>query len=244
VLELTTFSIVARCPRTQMLGVAVSTALPAVGSLCPFAKAGVGAIASQAFVNPYLGLDGLRLLEDGLDAETVLERLLSDDPDRAVRQLGVVDRDGSSAAFTGNECRPWFGHITGDGFTVQGNLLVGEETIAAMAHVYKETGDEELPERLMLVLEAGQAGGGDSRGRQSAAMVVVNEEEYPFLSLRVDDDPDPVAELRRVFETAKVQLLPFMEMLPTRARPEGNADESVIEMVLKPPAERTTPQRT
>lgn len=221
-----------------MLGVAVSTAVPGVGGLCPFAKANVGAIATQSWVNPYLGLDGLRLLEQGLDAQATLDRLLAEDPGRDDRQLGIVDRDGSSAAFSGDDCTGWFGHRTGRDYAVQGNMLVGEETIAEMERAFVESADDDLSERLMKALEAGQAAGGDKRGRQSAALYVVKSEEFAYVNLRVDEHAEPVGELRRVFEVSKQQLMPFMDMLPSRDNPLGRENPDVTEMILRPPAER------
>ncbi|MCS6927316.1 MAG: DUF1028 domain-containing protein [Candidatus Binatia bacterium] len=222
----TTFSIVARCPRTGMVGVAVCTAVPAVGSLCPFGKSQVGAIATQAFVNPYLGIDGLRLLEDGLSATEALERLLASDPGREVRQLSIVDRHGQAAAFTGQRCLPWHGHYIGDGYAVAANMMVDETTVAAMARAFEHNRDDELPERLLKALEAGDATGGDYRGRQSAALLVYHTEAYPYCSLRVDEHRQPVAELRRIFEISRQQLFPFIAMLPTRAQPQGSTDTS------------------
>jgi uncharacterized Ntn-hydrolase superfamily protein len=236
--ELNTFSIAARCPRTGMLGVAVATALPGVGALCPFAKAGVGAIASQSMVNPYLAIDGLRLLEQGVGPAEVLDRLVSQDPVRGLRQVGIVDASGASAAWSGEECAEWFGHRTGPDYAVQGNLLVSEATLEAMTSTFEQTADEDLRERLMKVLEAGQSAGGDSRGRQSAALYVVRNEEYPYLDLRVDEHTDAVGDLRRVLEIAKRQLYPFIELLPTRANPSGQEDDEVLEMLLRSPRER------
>lgn len=223
-LKLNTFSITARCPRTGEFGVAVSTKVPAVGSLCPFARADVGAIASQSFVNPYLGIWGLQHLAEGLSAEETLGKLLASDPDAQKRQLAVVDRDGRAAAFTGTECDTWNGHRTGDGYAVAGNMLVGRETIDAMAVAFEAKAGESLAERLLSALEAGQQAGGDKRGRQSAALYVVATEEYPLLDLRVDEHQDPVRELRRVYEVVKVQLLPLMRMLPTKENPAGTFD--------------------
>ena len=134
--QLNTFSIAARCPRTGMMGVAVSTAVPAVGGICSYIKEGVGAIATQSWVNPYLGIDGLKLLEQGLSAEETLTKLLAEDPGRDDRQMGIVDAQGRVAAHTGASCVTYAGHILGDGFTVQGNMLVGAETINAMAAAY------------------------------------------------------------------------------------------------------------
>ena len=214
--QLNTFSIAARCPRTGMLGVAVSTAVPAVGGICSYIKEGVGAIATQSWVNPYLGIDGLKLLEQGLSAEETLARLLADDAGRDDRQIGIVDAQGRAAAHTGATCVDWAGHIIGEGFSVQGNMLVGAETVSAMAKAAAASEAFDLTERLMLVLEAGQAAGGDKRGKQSAALKVFHQEAYPWLDIRVDEHRNPVAELRRIFEIAKHQLLPFTKGMPTR----------------------------
>jgi uncharacterized Ntn-hydrolase superfamily protein len=237
-LELTTFSIAARCPRTGMFGVAVSTAVPGVGGICPFLCAAIGAVSTQSWVNPYLGIDGIGLLAEGLSAEAALDKLIADDPGRDVRQVGLVDRNGQSAAWSGKDCTAWFGHITGADYAVQGNMLVGEPTIKAMAETFEGAVGLDLPERLLTVLEAGQAAGGDKRGRQSAALKVVHQEEYPYLDLRVDEHRHPVAELRRVFEVARHQYLPFVVGMPTRANPLGNLPERVGAMLLTPPPYR------
>ena len=236
--RLSTFSIAARCPRHGMFGVAVSTAVPGVGSLCPFARAGVGAVATQSWVNPYLGINGLRLLAQGLSASAALERLMAEDPGRSVRQLGLVDKNGASAAWSGPECVSWFGHITGPNFTVQGNMVVGEETIRAMADAFGRSESLDLPERLLVALEAGQAAGGDKRGKQSAALLVVHTEEYPYCELRVDEHRYPVAELRRVYEVARHQLLPFVRGLPTRENPLEGIGPDVQTLLLTPPPYR------
>jgi uncharacterized Ntn-hydrolase superfamily protein len=235
VLELNTFSISARCARTGMLGVAVSTAVPGVGGICPFVRSGTGAISTQSWVNPYLGIDGIRLLTEGSTAEQALDRLIAADPGRDVRQLGIVDGKGGSAAWSGRECTSWFGHITGPNFAVQGNMLIGEATIQSMAEAFKRTEALDLPERLLVVLEAGQVAGGDKRGRQSAALLVHDREEYPYLSLRVDEHRHPVAELRRVFEVARHQLLPFIKGLPTRNDPLGGLPQNVVDLLMTPP---------
>ena len=166
---LSTFSISARCARTGMLGVAVSTAVPGVGGICPFVRPGVGAVSTQAWVNPYLGLDAIELLAQGKSAERAVGEVIDADPGRAVRQLGVVDAEGRSSAWTGEECVDWAGQKTGTDVSIQGNMLVGPATIEAMFENFAASEDESLPERLVKVLEAGQAAGGDKRGRQSAA---------------------------------------------------------------------------
>ncbi len=233
-----TFSIAARCPETGMLGVAVSTAVPAVGAICCFGAPGVGAIATQSWVNPYLGIDGVELLKQGMGADEVVERLISKDPGRDVRQLGIVDAKGNSASYSGTQCTSWFGHRTGLGYTIQGNMLVGAATLQAMEGRFTSTEGADFPERLVSSLEAGQAAGGDKRGRQSAAVKIWNTEEYPFLDLRVDEHAEPVDELRRVFEVARRQLLPFVKMMPTRQDPVGGHDAEVEKFILLSPQER------
>ena len=207
-----TFSIVAFDSVTGDLGVAVQSKFFAVGSVVPWARAGVGAVASQAFGNPTYGPRGLDLLAQGMYPDSVIQRLLADDPQREQRQVGIVDTSGRSAAFTGSECLPWAGHFVGRHFAVQGNILVSEETVQAMARAFHET-DDMLGERLMRALEAGQEAGGDSRGMQSAAIVIVRTGggyggyTDRYCDLRVDDHKNPIAELRRVFTVWKVQAL-------------------------------------
>ncbi|PWK14288.1 DUF1028 domain-containing protein [Tumebacillus permanentifrigoris] len=204
--DLNTFSIVARDPMTGRFGVAVTTKAFAVGSLCPFAKSGVGAIATQARVNPTLGPKGLRLLEHGLSAEETLEALLADDPGRQYRQLGIVDKYGHAIAYTGEETNAWTGHIIGDSFTVQGNLLTGEEVVQAVAATYSAS-TASFEQRLIAALVAGQHAGGDKRGKQSAALLIVDEDEFPYVDIRVDDNPEPLKELQRLYNIHKNGLL-------------------------------------
>lgn len=227
--QLNTFSIAARCSRTGMLGVAVSTAVPAVGGICSYIKEGVGAIATQSWVNPYLGIDGLKLLEQGLSAEDTLTKLLADDPGRDDRQMGIADAQGRVAAFTGASCVTYAGHILGNGFTVQGNMLVGAETINAMAAAANASEASDLTERLMLVLEAGQAAGGDKRGKQSAALRIHGDEDYAELDLRVDDHAEPIAELQRLYEVSLQRFQPFVGCLAGRHNPTGELDRARIE---------------
>ncbi|MFT7440387.1 MAG: putative Ntn-hydrolase superfamily protein [Glaciecola sp.] len=234
-IELNTFSIAARCSRSGMLGVAVSTAVPAVGAICSYVKSGVGAIATQSWVNPYLGIDGLKLLEAGKSAQEALDELIAADPRRDDRQLGIVDAQGRAASHTGASCVDWAGHEIGEGFSVQGNMLVGAATVEHMARAAENSRPLDLPERLMLVLEAGQAAGGDKRGKQSAALKVFNVEEYPWLDLRVDEHRNPVAELRRVLGVARHQLLPFVGGMPSRKDPMGELPAAVTDMLMTPP---------
>jgi uncharacterized Ntn-hydrolase superfamily protein len=211
-----TFSIAARDPQTGWLGVATSSKALAAGAMVPYVKLGVGAIASQSFANPYLGIDGLALLGDGLPAERVIERLIEGDAGRDLRQLGIVDKDGRPAAYTGQRCIPWAGHVTGGGYVCLGNILVGDGVVKAMAEAYERSAGEPLYERLMVALEAGQDAGGDRRGRQSAGIRVIADEEYPWCDVRVDDHEHPVAELRRVLEVYKVEEIPFLQASPRR----------------------------
>jgi uncharacterized Ntn-hydrolase superfamily protein len=237
-LELNTFSIVARCPRTSMLGVAVSTAVPAVGAMCPYVKAGVGAVSTQSWVNPYLAIKALQLMEGGKSAQDALAAALATDDAKDLRQIGVVDARGRAAAWSGPSCTSWFGHIVGTDFAVQGNMLVGAATIDAMAQAFLMHPDSTLAERLLLALEQGQAAGGDKRGTQSAALRVHSTEEYALLDLRVDEHEQPVPELRRVYEIAKLQLLPFVQGMPKRGEIAVALPQSVSDMLLKAPSDR------
>jgi uncharacterized Ntn-hydrolase superfamily protein len=237
-MELNTFSIVAHCARSGMLGVAVSTAVPAVGSMCPFVKAGVGAVSTQSWVNPYLAIEALRLMEDGKSGPEALQAVLANDAARDLRQIGIVDARGRAAAWTGEACTTWCGDIVEPHFAVQGNMLMGEATIAAMARAFRASAASDLAERLLRALEAGQGAGGDKRGKQSAALRVHHTEEYPLVDLRVDEHAQPVAELRRVYEIAKLQLLPFVQGMPKRGQAAGAVPEAVTSMLLKSPPQR------
>ena len=187
-----------------MLGVCVSTAIPAVGSRVPHVEAGVGAIATQANTNILYGINGLKLLKTGLSPQAALETMLKEDPDRESRQVLILDKNGRTAAFTGKETIGWKGHLVGRDYAVAGNMLVSGKVIEAMAQTF-ESSEGELVERLMEALEAGQKAGGDKRGRVSAALVVASQKRgtTPILDLRVDKHPDPVRELRRIFETRR-----------------------------------------
>ena len=198
-----TFSIVGFDPETNSLGVAVQSKFLAVGSIVPWARAGVGAVATQAMANYNYGLRGLELMGSGETADETVEGLTSADEDREHRQIGVVDGRGRAATFTGSECFEWAGGATGEYYAAQGNILVGGETVEAMARTYRET-QGDLATRLLSALDAGQAAGGDSRGKQSAALLVVREgggyggDNDRVVDLRVDDHPDPIRELVRI----------------------------------------------
>ena len=186
-------------------GVATQSKFLAVGSVVPWATPHVGAVATQSYANPRYGPDGLRLLGEGLSAVEVVERLTADDDDREQRQLGIVDGEGRAATYTGAECHAWAGGRTGSCYAAQGNILVSGATVDALAETFEATNAMTLAERLLDCLDAAEAAGGDSRGRQSAALLVVERDGgYAALSdtlvdLRVDDHPDPLGELRRLF---------------------------------------------
>lgn len=208
-----TFSIVARDTRTGELGIAVQSKFLAVGAVVPWAKAGVGAIATQSFANTSYGPRGLELLASGLSAEEALAQLLSDDAEQASRQVGIVSPQGKPASFTGEDCFPWAGGVVGEDYACQGNILVGEETVQAMARTFEQTGGA-LCDRLVAALAAGQRAGGDSRGQESAALLVVREGggyggfNDRFIDLRVDDSPQPIEELQRILQLHKLYFFP------------------------------------
>jgi uncharacterized Ntn-hydrolase superfamily protein len=200
-----TFSIVAADPEKGDWGVAVASKFPAVGAVVPYAKAGVGAVATQAWANVSYGPDGLAMLAAGTSAEESLDALLAGDEGRDDRQAGVVDAKGGATTFTGSGCMDWAGGVAGEGFAAQGNILVGEAVIRELARAFTETHGD-LCDRLLAALLAGDAAGGDRRGRQSAALLVVREGggyeggNDRYVDVRVDDHPEAPTELARVFE--------------------------------------------
>ncbi|RRV25806.1 DUF1028 domain-containing protein [Pseudomonas sp. ALS1279] len=223
-----TFSIVARCPRSGQFGVAAATAMPAVGKLLSHAAAGAGAVATQAQVNPYLGLDGLALLRQGLSAKEVLERLKDTDPCMELRQCALIDAQGDSLCWTGDKCLPWAGSLSGEQFSVQGNRLVGPQVLDAVAEAFRHAEKRPLIERLIEALAAGDRCGGDRHGESSAVIYVVDQEEYPLWDIRVDHNLDPVAELRRLHKVFAREVLPEILAMPTRDNPAGLAAEDSV----------------
>jgi uncharacterized Ntn-hydrolase superfamily protein len=202
-----TFSIVGFDPATGELGVAVQSKFFGVGSVVPWAKAKVGAIATQSYANVAYGPEGLALLEGGQNASNVAHSLTAADSKAARRQLGIVDAKGNAASFTGDQCQPWAGHKIGKNFCVQGNILAGPEVMDAMASAYEAAQKKEateLSDWLTAALQAGQSAGGDKRGKQSAALLVVRENagyaggNDRFIDLRVEDHPEPIEELARL----------------------------------------------
>jgi uncharacterized Ntn-hydrolase superfamily protein len=206
-----TFSIAARCPRTRMFGIGIATSSIAVAARCLYAKAGIGAIATQASTDPRLGITGITLLEMGFSAPKVLAELKASDPYIEKRQLSIVDKDGRSVCHTGAENREWCGHVNGQNFAAAANMVVGERVVKAMAERFGSTPDLPLEERLLSAIEAGHDAGGEAGGEHSAGLFVVDREVFARVDLRVDEHATAVAELRRVFEAYRPLIDYFQE---------------------------------
>ena len=232
-----TFSIVAYDPQRQEWGVAVQSKFMAVGAVVPWARADAGAVATQSYANLSYGPDGLNLMQSGLVAEETILRLTGPDEQRDLRQVGVVDKQGRAAVYSGKGCYDWAGHIVGEGFTCQGNILV-PGTVEAMAATFEEArrGEGELADWLVAALAAGQAAGGDSRGRQAAAVLVVREkggyggETDRYLDLRVDDDAFPI---RRLQQLVKMHHLYFGEVDPDKVIPIAEIADDLQALVYR-----------
>jgi len=223
-----TWSIVAR-DAGGAFGVAVSSRFFAVGMLCAHARSGVGALATQALVNPHYGPWGLDLLSQKLLPSEVIKKITEKDQGRDHRQVHMIDAQGRIAAHTGSACVDWCGHLAGEGFSVAGNMLAGPQVLEETAGSYQKNHSMEFAQRLLSALQAGEAAGGDKRGKQAAALRIHTTEDYPFLDIRVDDHADPIAELRRLYEKSLERFQPFSACLPSRARPAGITDRAVIE---------------
>lgn len=224
-----TWSIVARDEKTGHFGVAVSTCAFAVGARVPFIATGIGAIATQSFVNPFYGYRGLELLRAGAKAEDVIRILTEADDGRSQRQVHVQDRFGNIAAYTGDGCVDWCGHTIHKTFSVAGNMLAGPAVVDETARVFGERKDLPFAQRLLAALKAGEAAGGDKRGKQSAAMLIHDEEEYPLIDIRVDDHTDPIGELARLEEVSRGRYMHYRKFMPSRENPSGVTDRAEIE---------------
>jgi uncharacterized Ntn-hydrolase superfamily protein len=224
-----TWSIIARDDSTGQFGIAVATRSFAVGARVPHIAAGIGAIATQALVNPYYGIDGLKLLRESRKPRDVIDTLLAADAGYQSRQVHIMDASSRIAAHTGSDCVAWCGHIEGDGFSIAGNMLVGASVLDDTARAYVE--GERLPfaQRLIAAMHAGEAAGGDKRGRQSAALVIYGDEEWSALDLRVDDHADPLAELERLEQVSRERWVHFRKYLPSRKNPAGVTDRAIID---------------
>ncbi len=226
-----TWSIIARDKATGRTGIIVATKFFAVGSRVPHLKTGVGAVASQAFVNPFYGPQGLALLQAGAAPEDVVKLLTKADEGRDHRQLHVMDRDGRFAAYTGAACVDWCGHCVHDhdGFSVAGNMLAGPEVIAETARIYDVSMDLPFARRLIAAMKAGEAAGGDKRGKQSAALLIHDDQDYSLLDLRVDDHADPLAELGRLEGIARERWVHFRRFMPSRENSSGLVDRATLD---------------
>ena len=226
-----TWSIIARDSSTGRFGIAVATRFFAVGARVPHIAAGIGAVATQALVNPYYGIDGLTLLRAGKSPRETIDLLKAGDSGHASRQVHIMDASGRIAAYTGPECVDWCGHVEGDGFSIAGNMLTGaavlDDTAAAFAHA-------KLPfaQRLIAAMRAGEAAGGDKRGKQSAALLIHGSEEWSDLDLRVDDHADPLSELERLEAVSRERWVHFRPFLPTRKNPGGVTDRNIIDAAV------------
>lgn len=228
-----TWSIIARDPAIGAFGIAVTTRSLAVGGLVPHGAGRLGAMATQARVNPLWGVDGLRYLAEGRSAAEVVAFVTRPDEGREKRQVHVVDASGRVFAHTGRECVDWAGHVAGDGVSVAGNMLAGPEVVGETLRSFEANGALPFGERLIAALDAGQAAGGDKRGRQSAAIKLWGGEPYPVLDLRTDDHPEPLTELRRLYELAQDRYVVIAAAMATRANPAGTFDTAARDRMIE-----------
>src|SRR6186997_4440 len=224
-----TWSLIARDPATRAFGIAVATKNFAVGCRVPFIQSGIGAIATQALVNPFYGAHGLMFLQDEMPPEEIVQILTEGDEGRDHRQVHIMDRHGRIAAHTGPACIDWCGHTAGEGFSVAGNMLAGRAVIEETAKAYAANAALPFPRRLIAALKAGEAAGGDKRGKQSAALLIYGDEEWPDLDLRVDDHTDPLAELERLEAVSRERWVHFAKLLPSKRDPVGIIDRAQLE---------------
>jgi uncharacterized Ntn-hydrolase superfamily protein len=223
-----TWSLVARDGQGRF-GVAIASRFLAVGALCVHTRRDVGALSTQALMNPLYGAAGLALLAEGRSAEHALQQLLAGDEGRAHRQVHLLPASGAPAAHTGSQCIDWCGHQLFDDFSVAGNMLAGPQVIEATAQAYRESHSLPFAERLLVAMQAGEAAGGDKRGKQAAALRVHADEDHPQLDLRVDDHAEPLAELQRLYAKSLERYQPFIACLAGRHDPVGLTDRAEIE---------------
>ncbi len=223
-----TWSILARDEHGHF-GVAIASRFFAVGALCVHSRRAVGALSTQALMNPLYGPAGMESLARGYSAADTIATLLAVDEGRDQRQVHVLPASGPGAAHTGAACVDWCGHLVLDNLSVAGNMLAGPRVIEASAEAYLAAAGRPMAERLLAALDAGEAAGGDKRGKQSAALRVQRDEDYLSLDLRVDDHAEPFIELRRLYEKSQERFFPFVECLPGRGRPSGTIERPLIE---------------
>jgi uncharacterized Ntn-hydrolase superfamily protein len=224
-----TWSIIAKDNATGQIGIAVATKFFAVGARVPHVAPGIGAIATQALVNPYYGINGVKLLRDGGSPHDIIETLIASDAGHASRQLHIMDAKGRIAAYTGKDCVDWCGHLKGDGLSIAGNMLVSGRVLDDTAKAYIANARMPFARRLIAALQAGEAAGGDKRGKQSAALLIYGEEEWADLDLRVDDHIEPLTELERLEAVSRERWVHFRKYLPNRKNPAGITDRAVID---------------
>ncbi len=228
-----TWSLVALDPATGRIGIAVASRFFAVGARVPFIAPRTGAVATQALVNSLYGPRGLALLGEGASAEEVVRGLVEADAGREARQVHVLDRAGRTAAHTGRDCVEWCGHRAGPGYSVAGNMLAGPEVAAETARAFEEGASLPFPRRLIAAMAAGEAAGGDKRGRQSAALLIHGEEDAADLDIRVDDHPDPIVELERLEAVSRERWVHLRPFLPRRDDPVGVTDRDAINAAIE-----------
>lgn len=226
-----TWSIIARDSATNRVGIAVATCAFAVGARVPHIRTGVGAIATQAFTNPYFGTRGLALLGAGASAKAAINMLLSADEGRDHRQVHMMDRQGQHAAATGSACIPWCGHLVRETFSIAGNMLAGSDVIDATAATYDAKADLPFARRLLAAMHAGEAAGGDKRGRQSAALLIHDDDDFAMLDLRVDDHKTPLDELTRLEEISRQRYIHYRRFSPMRDS-NGIVDRDALDAAI------------
>jgi uncharacterized Ntn-hydrolase superfamily protein len=227
-----TWSIIARDPLTGQIGIAVATKFFAVGARVPHIAPGIGGVATQALSNPYYGIDGITLLRAGKSPQDAIALLVAGDDGRESRQLHIMDASGRIAAHTGRECVDWCGHVEGNGFSIAGNMLAGAQVLDETAKAFVAYESLPFAQRLIAAMMAGEAAGGDKRGKQSAALLIHGSEEWSDLDLRVDDHADPLAELARLELVSRERWVHFRQFLPTRKNPAGVTDRAVIDAAV------------
>lgn len=227
-----TWSLLAREPNGT-LGVAIASKFFAVGALCVHTQRGVGAVSTQALMNPLLGPLGLKLMQSGMTSHQVMHDLLQTDAGYDQRQVHVLPLQGEAVAHTGKACIDWCGHASGPNFSIAGNMLAGPQVLAETARVFEATEGMPLAERLILAMQAGEEAGGDKRGKQSAALRIHADEDYLQLDLRVDDHEEPLWELRRLYDKSLERFQPFLSCLPGRHNSVGLTDRTLIEAQIQ-----------
>jgi uncharacterized Ntn-hydrolase superfamily protein len=224
-----TWSIIARDDLTGQFGIAVATRFFAVGARVPHIAAGIGGIATQALVNPYYGIDGVRMLREGRSPRDIVETLIAADAGHESRQLHIMDASGRIASHTGRDCVDWCGHVEGNGFSIAGNMLAGPRVLDDTAQAYVRGDGLSFARRLIAAMRSGEAAGGDKRGKQSAALLIYGDEDWSALDLRADDHADPLAELERLEAVSRERWVHFRKYLPSRKNPAGITDRATID---------------